>query len=294
LPRGGTLLRFEPGDQPRGCRPVRRAADAAEGFSIQIFGNTHGLKANQVRLLERLSRRRVSPDRLVSHELAREMAGLSREIARQIGVLVDRRGAISHVMVGDARSIEMPDWGRMRAGQGRLRGLRCIHTHLVGEGLTRDDLTDLVLLRFDAMVTVAADEDGSPGKAHVAALRATYDQEEPIQYIAPQPPAQLDFDFREWIRALEEELAGQDQGRAVVAGERAILVSVTAGERDIDPAMQVDELVELARSAGVEVVANLSQSRRRPDPKSPKRFTSPRAVMSGESSGTVPDPSPHL
>ncbi|TMQ67940.1 MAG: GTPase HflX, partial [Candidatus Eisenbacteria bacterium] len=58
-------------------------------------------------------------------------------------MLVDRRGAVTHVMVGDARGISMPDWGRLRAGRGRLRGLRCIHTH-VGDGpLDRDDETDL-------------------------------------------------------------------------------------------------------------------------------------------------------
>ena len=57
-------------------------------------------------------------------------------------------------MVGNAGSIEMPDWGRMRAGLGRLRGLRCLHTTLGGEPLTRDDLTDLVKLRLDALATM--------------------------------------------------------------------------------------------------------------------------------------------
>jgi GTP-binding protein HflX len=195
------------------------------------------------------------------------MTGLSRETGRQVGILVDRRGAVTHVMVGDARSIELPDWGRMRAGPGRLRGLRCIHTHLASEGLTRDDLNDLVLLRLDAMVSLASDEDGLPGLAHVAALRATYDQEEPIRYLDPAPPAQLDFDFRDWIRALEEELARQDRTREVVDGERAILVSVTAGRRAEEVEMQVNELVELARSAGVEVVVEVAQSRKQPDAK---------------------------
>jgi GTP-binding protein HflX len=244
-----------------------RAASAAEATSIQIFGNTHGLKAHQVRQLERLSRRRVPPDRLVNQELARAMTGLSRESGRQVGVLVDRRGAVTHVMVGSARSIELPDWGRMRAGAGRLRGLRCIHTHLADEGLTRDDLNDLVLLRLDAMVSLAANAAGLPGLAHVAALRATHDREEPIQHLDPVPPAQLDFDFRDWIRALEEELARQDRTREVVEGERAILVSVTAGRREEDVAMQVDELKELAWSAGVEVVEEVQQNRPRPDAK---------------------------
>ena len=73
-------------------------------------------------------------------------------------------------MVGDAQSITLPDWGRLRAGRGRLRGLRCLHTHLAGEGLTRDDMTDLLLLRLDAMVTIGIDDAGLPTHAHTAAL----------------------------------------------------------------------------------------------------------------------------
>ena len=63
-------------------------------------------------------------ERVLNQELARELTEISFEINRQVGVLVERRGAVAHVMCGDARSIELPDWGRLRAGRGRLRGLR--------------------------------------------------------------------------------------------------------------------------------------------------------------------------
>ena len=46
------------------------------------------------------------------------------------------------------------------AGPGRLLGLRCIHTHLGKETLTRDDLTDLALLRLDMMAAVTVGGDG--------------------------------------------------------------------------------------------------------------------------------------
>ncbi len=235
--------------------------------SIQIFGNTHGLKASQIRQLERLARRRVPPERLVTHEFARGLTAFTAETGRQVGVLVDRRGTVTHVMVGDASSIELPDWGRMRAGPGRLRGLRCIHTHLGDEGLTRDDLTDLALLRLDAMVSLATDGDGLPGRAFVASLRPANAVGAAVEQMQPVPPAQLDFDFRDWIGALEEELARQDTTRKVAAGERAILVSVTAGRKPHDVEAQVEELQELARSAGVEVVELITQHRRVPDPK---------------------------
>ena len=66
------------------------------------------------------------------------------------------------MMVDDAHSIALPDWGRLVAPVGCLRGLRCLHTDLGNEGLMRDDRTDLLLLRLDAMVTVGMDESESP------------------------------------------------------------------------------------------------------------------------------------
>ena len=255
----------------RGPYPFRRSPPPTgphvEGLFIQIFGNTHGLKASQVRQLERLSRRRLPPERLVTQELARHLTAFTFETGRQVGILVDRRGEVTHVMVGDARSIQLPDWGRMRAGRGRLRGLRCIHTHVGDEPLTRDDLTDLALLRLDAMVALTTGADGLPGLAYTAALRPANSEGIAHEYLEPLPPARLDFDFREWIRAREEELARQDRTREIGKGERAILVSVTAGRRPDDVEMQVDELRELARSAGVEVVEVVTQHRPRVDPK---------------------------
>ena len=233
----------------------------------QVFGNTRGLKANQVRRLERLFRRRVPADALLTQELARELTEISRDTRRQVGVLVDRRGDVQHVMMGTAHSIELPDWGRLRAGRGRLRGLRCIHTHLAGEGLTRDDKTDLLLLRLDAMVTIGVDDDGLPTRAYTAALRPATNDGESLEFLDPRPPAQIDLDFQAWIHDLEEELSRTIGTREVGDGERAILVSVTAGRTADDLDTHIAELRELARSAGVEIVDVVTQQRPRVDPK---------------------------
>jgi len=217
--------------------------------------------------LQRLFRRRVPVERVVSQDLARELTEISFEIGRQVGVLVERRGAVSHVMCGDAQSIEMPDWGRLRAGRGRLRGLRCIHTHLRDEGLDRDDLTDLALLRLDAMVAITMDSRGLPQLAHVASLRPVVDGGDPVELLEPTPPAHLDLDFPGWIRDIEAELGRVVRTREISGSEGAILVSVSAGRSASDIEMQLDELFELARSAGVEVIDKLTQQRPRVDPR---------------------------
>ena len=243
----------------------RRSAVARN--AIKVFGNTQGLKASQVRQLEHLFRRRLPPERLVTQEIARELAALSAEIGRRVALLVDRRGQVTHVVVGDARALALPDWGRMRAGRGRLRGLRLLHTHLADEPLTPDDLTDLALLRLDATVAIGIGPDGLPGLAYAAALRPANDADDPVERLDPAPPARLDFDFLEWIRAREEELARLAPTRHVGEGDRALLVSVSTGRSRAEQEMQMAELRELARSAGVQVVGVVSQQRPRVDPK---------------------------
>ena len=94
-----------------------------------MTGNISGLKTSEIKALERLYRRRVAPTEVVSPELAAQLSELAADLHRQVGVLIDRRGAIQDVIVGDASKLLVPDLGRFRGGASRLRGVRLVHTH---------------------------------------------------------------------------------------------------------------------------------------------------------------------
>jgi GTP-binding protein HflX len=136
----------------------------------QVSGNTKGLKASQLKSLERIYRRRVPPNAVVSYELATTLAELSAELNRQVGLLINRRGGVEHVVVGDASKLMLPDVGRLRGAPGRFRGLRLVHTHLRGESLSRDDLTDLALLRLDVVAALTIAQGGRADRVYVGHL----------------------------------------------------------------------------------------------------------------------------
>jgi len=231
-----------------------------------LFGNTAGLKASHSKRLLATRRRRVQQRELVSPELARHLTELSREIGRQLGVLINRRGEVEHVIVGDARQLVLPDIGRARAGHARLRGLRLVHTHLKDEPLTRDDLTDLVLLRLDAVAAIVAREDGLPGKIYVATL-IPWNTSGDLYNLAEAPSLyELEFDAQGQIAALEQEMARVAPVRAVGVAGRAILVGVHTGDRTAAEA-SLQELQELARTADVQVLDVILQARREIDPR---------------------------
>ena len=116
-----------------------------------------------MKVLQNLYRRRVSGHEIITHELTRQLCSISFEIQRQVALLVSRKGEVVSVIVGDDKNILIPDLGRFRLGLGRLKGVRCLHTHIHGEPLSREDLTDLVLLGLDLMVSIEMGEEGSPG-----------------------------------------------------------------------------------------------------------------------------------
>ncbi len=245
-------------------------------FISSIHGFTQGLKHNQLRRIERLSTRRVAPEQIVSPELARQLSEISFETGRQIGVLINRKGQVEYVMVGNAKQIEMPDFGRARVSQERFRGLRCVHTHLNGEKLTQDDLTDLALLRLDLMSIIQVNElNGLPDQVYSAHLvpstaekLETESQSLPYEFLEPNIPSQLDTDFIGLINSLENEMArnrGTARNRQTMR-DRVILVGVTTGYLT-DAEESLAELEELALSADAVVLDKILQRRPKIDPK---------------------------
>jgi GTP-binding protein HflX len=211
-----------------------------------------------MKFLQNLYRRRVSGQEIVTHELTRQLSSISFEIQRQVALLVSRKGEVLSVIVGDDKNIVIPDLGRFRLGLGRLKGLRCLHTHIHGEPLSREDLTDLVLLGLDLMVCIEVGEEGSPGPLAYAHILPENSRGEKWSLQRVPDVGQLHTDFQELIESLEDELSRSREARPLQQRERAVLVGVSAG-----PVWQIkeslEELRDLALSSGVEVADSVVQ-----------------------------------
>ncbi|UCD35358.1 MAG: GTPase HflX [Nitrospiraceae bacterium] len=196
------------------------------------------------------------------------MAECSNSIGRQVGVLVHRSGNISHVIVGDAKGIFIPDLDNFPLGRKVLRGLRLIHTHLKGEGINQDDITDLSLLRLDALIVIGL-KQGMPDTVTLAHL-ASNGGGTPCGIRGPVPFHGMDRafgDFDTFISSLDEELQSRRTGFDIKdRRERAVLVSVSTSPR-YDREDSMEELRELAKASNVVVVDTVLQRPREINPK---------------------------
>lgn len=221
-----------------------------------------GLKPSQTKKILSLYHRRIPPQWVITPELARTLSELSWHTKRQLGILVDRGGNVRYVIVGGPLGIWIPDLSNFRIGSGpRLRGLRCVHTHLRGESLTHDDLTDLALLRLDLMASVEVLEEGLPGNVFLANLIPFNDKRENWHCWDPLPVASLDVNCLQLIQSLEDEFArAQKFWQAGDRRDRAILLHASSASKSaIEDSL--NELADLAASAGVVVLEKISHRR---------------------------------
>jgi GTP-binding protein HflX len=235
----------------------------------EIYGNKTGLSPSALKTLAHIYRRKVPLDRIATPELIRSLALASQETGRQVGALVHRSGAVDYVIVGDATKLFLPDIGRLRAADGRLRALRLVHTHLHGEPLTRDDFVDLVRLRLDMIAVVQLTPESTPRSISYA-YNTPPPSSPPYREVGPVPVGQVELDFGKLVQSLEAEFARAAKMRPTAAKDgRAILVYVGEKSRGGREGVEerVAELGELSRTAGVEVVDTVIQWRDRIDPK---------------------------
>ena len=235
-------------------------------YFLKPHGNLVGLKPSQLQRISRLYQRKIAPTEFISASLALALGELSRELNRQLGITIDRRGRVRHVIVGDTEQLFIPDLGRARGGRARFRGVRLIHTHLKDESLTEDDITDLVRLRLDMIAALTLSPFGRPELIHYTHLLPS-GGETPHAPICSLPISDLNFNFESFINDLEEEFSRAAVGSIETEGQiRAIAVHVSLGD-DLDVGTSLAELNELARTADVLIVDAITQKRKAYDPK---------------------------
>ena len=225
----------------------------------KVNGNLNGVRAATVERIRSLYDIRMGQKEFASFELISLMAELTGEINREISVYIARDGHIADVSVGSGEKVSMP-FMRLVRNEDRLCGVRCLHTHPNGDGrLSGVDLGTLRSYQLDSMASVGV-SDGKPTTLYASFIGEKGDDgnREALIY-GPLRPYKLPN-----AALINEIYIADDRFRSVTKAvreaeaERAVLVGFE-GDSGYDP---VDELAELAKTAGAEVVGTVRLKKR--------------------------------
>lgn len=252
-----------------------------EEIHIKVYGDLKGLKKNFISRLEKLYRRKIPAQQIITPELAEAVSELSHEINREIALIINRRGQIISINVGDADSLKLEKFKNVREGQARLCGLRCIHTHPSGSpDLSRADTSALEQFRFDVMASIEVDPQGKFSKKHGETIK--FADSIAVAHLIPEKDKQgnnfivletrtvrqasLD-NFIEFLEEIEHNFAAKTAAVVSDFKERAILVSLQTPDLPDELAKEsLFELEQLTFTAGAEVLGKYTQKKASPDP----------------------------
>ena len=240
----------------------------------EILGNLKGIRNSVIEELKTLYDMKLTSGQLLSAELALKLADITDFINREISVYITRSGQIIKVVVGSNETVELPAV-EGRRGSSRLSGIRCVHTHPSGApALSGVDISALKSNRFDCMVAIGVTSPYYAESTLGFGMIVGIDENE--QFIVENygPLTMADAEniyFPNLVNTVERILDKQTSSTSLAqAQERAILVGMeyngmlnTLGWTIED---SVEELKQLADTAGAQVVARFLQKRPKPDP----------------------------
>lgn len=236
----------------------------------EIKGNIKGIRDSVIAELQKLYD--MQSPQLVSQELAVKLADITEYINREISVYITRSGQIIEIAVGDNATVELPSFSGRR-GAGRLSGIRCIHTHPGGNPyLSGVDISALKNNKYDAMVAIGVVSPDFIKSELTFGLITGIDSNENYTAECYGPYSIEDAENINFVNTVStiERILDKQTGTASlqVMSERAILIGMEWGRNDslwtVDDSLE--ELKQLADTAGATVIKKFIQKRHKPDP----------------------------
>ena len=236
----------------------------------EIKGNIKGIRDSVIAELQKLYD--MQSPQLVSQELAVKLADITEYINREISVYITRSGQIIEIAVGDNATVELPSFSGRR-GAGRLSGIRCIHTHPGGNPyLSGVDISALKNNKYDAMVAIGVASPDFTQSTLTFGLITGIDSNENYtsECYGPYTIEETEnINFVNTVSTIERILDKQTGTASLqVMAERAILIGMEWGRNDslwtVDDSLE--ELKQLADTAGATVIKKFIQKRPKPDP----------------------------
>lgn len=236
----------------------------------EIKGNIKGIRDSVIAELQKLYD--MQSPQLVSQELAVKLADITEYINREISVYITRSGQIIEIAVGDNATVELPSFSGRR-GAGRLSGIRCIHTHPGGNPyLSGVDISALKNNKYDAMVAIGVVSPDFTKSELTFGLITGIDSNENYTAECYGPYNIEDAENINFVNTVStiERILDKQTGTASlqVMSERAILIGMEWGRNDslwtVDDSLE--ELKQLADTAGATVIKKFIQKRPKPDP----------------------------
>ena len=225
-----------------------------------IYGNTEGIRDSILQEMEKIVEMDFDRSAYLPDRLLQLLIHYTTIAERGVMVYLARDGDLLDIALGNMTADGLPEL-HLRRNIDRLSGIRLIRTRYDGGAKpTEADEQALQLLRFDSLCVIGV-EDGRATGISASYLGELEYGKMNIHTLGPVKPGRIPQSL--WLHEIEqadERLANAiAKGGITVKAEKVLLVGIESEE-------SLDELAELAETAGAMVMGKVLQKRMKPEP----------------------------
>ena len=229
-----------------------------------IYGDTKGVKKTYIEILNNLLDYKLNKDLIIDDFIIETLANLVDKINKEINLIINRKGNLITIIIGNDNLFNyLPKIISINKNN-NLSGFRNIYFYPINKEIilesTYNNLRDL---RLDLMVSIGI-KDGNPKDINIHYLSSS-NKKLTLQSVGPLSLEEILYkNYIDFVGQIEKDI-NFDTGNIYdnVLNERAILVGVdlNTSKESINISSSLDELEQLALTAGAEVIDKLVQKR---------------------------------
>lgn len=213
-----------------------------------IYGNIEGIRKSILDELEKIYDIKIPKDSVCTMEIIGIICKNTIYLNKEIGVLINRKGKVVNVSVGDSSNVNI----ELYTVRNRLAGVRMIHTHPNGNfHLSEVDISALVKLKLDCIASIGVSSEGITGMSlGFLSIKGDSIESEVVDNLTLEKA----INYNVLKKIIEIESLMKQMYTLKEYGERAILVGTDSKE-------SLEELEELAKACNVKVLEKVFQKR---------------------------------
>lgn len=218
-----------------------------------ILGNIDGIRKSILEKLEEVYEMKIPKYNVMTEELAYIICYVTGMINREISVVIDRRGNVVSVAIGDSSTVELP---LIDIKEGKLAGVRIVHTHPGGNSrLSMVDISALIKLKLDCIAAVGVKEGDMTDIT--LGFCSVYDDLLKPEILRPMSiDKTMELNLIDKIKYIQDTIKSENIKED--NSEKAIIVGIESEE-------SLEELQELAKACNVQCLYSVLQKKDKVD-----------------------------
>ncbi|HMQ10845.1 MAG TPA: GTPase HflX [Oligoflexia bacterium] len=237
--------------------------------TLPILGHSEHLKSHYKKELQKILRYKFKRQDLIAKPTLNALSNIALSLNIHIAAIQSRSGEIIAVSIGNAKDVNFPDLQRFRQGLVRLSGMRMFIVSPFSNLLSQQNINNLLIKRLDYVCKIQVSSHKKNPDYSFCNLSYLHPNPKYTQATLSLEPFDINdhFDAYQFSIDLEKEIISNTAAAEDLRPDNQAIICAIKTSKNLFFEQDYAELLELCKTAGLNVVDQALQRKDTPDVK---------------------------